>query len=161
MTQNRSTKKDSGQHHARVCSICKSPHRREIEAEFFDWIPQAQIARDFKLSSRLVIHRHARAVGLFRKRDANVRAALSAFIERGARVKVTAQSFVAAAVALSKLDEKGRSIERVESVNSFGEAFGKMTRGELRKYAEDGSLPHWFRNGSPDTQVQAMEDSND
>jgi hypothetical protein len=136
--------------HAAHCTICKSPQRREIEAEFLSWVSQAQIVRDFKLGSRQVIRRHGLAFGLFAKRDGNVRQLLGDFLERGLRVKPTGQSFVAAAVALSKLDEQGRSIERVESVNGLG-AFGKMTRGELRKYAEDGSLPSWFSKDSTDT----------
>lgn len=144
MTRERATQKASRQHHQGHCTICRSPDRQSIEAEFLSWVSQAQIARDFQLGSRLVVHRHATAMDLFKKRDANVRRALADFIERGAKVKVTAQSFVSAIVALSKLDSEGRSVERTESVNGLGPQFGKMTRGELKKYAESGELPPWF-----------------
>jgi|HubBroStandDraft_6_1064221.scaffolds.fasta_scaffold298892_2 hypothetical protein len=130
--------------HSRNCRVCRSTDREQIESDFIAWRPQSEIAKQFGLGSRLTVFRHAQALGLLQKRDANIRAAIASFIERGMRVKVTAQSFVAACSVLSKLDAEGRSVNRIETTNELIGAFSKMTRGELRRYAETGQLPQWL-----------------
>jgi hypothetical protein len=133
--------------HSKRCTICKSPARAEIEEKFCSWVPQSQIAREYKLG-RLIVYRHAVACGLFEKRDKNLKASLAHFIERGFQAKVTGASFVAAVVAYSKIDDRGRTVERITTESDDGPraAFGRMTRGELRTYAETGTLPDWFPN---------------
>ena len=93
---------DDPTRHSRNCRVCRSKDREQIEADFIAWRPQTEIAKQFKLGSRFSVYRHAEAVGLFRKGDANIRAAISNFIERGMRVKVAAQGFVSACQLLSK-----------------------------------------------------------
>jgi hypothetical protein len=139
----RTTKKASSQHHAERCAICRHRDRLTIETAFLDWTPQTQIARAHGVN-RLQVFRHARAAGLFRKRDENVRAALAAFIERGLNLRPTPQSFVHAIIALSKLDNESRTVERVELTNGLGSSFAKMTVREMENYARDGTLPEWF-----------------
>lgn len=147
--------------HSQACGICRHPQREAIEAAFLDWIPQTQIAKDFKLSDRQVVRRHARAMHLFRKRDANVRSALSSFIERGARLKPTAQAFVAACTALSKLDAEGRTVDVVEKRNSpVGAYWEQMTNAEAMEYAKNGTLPSWLSEAMRDTQVRAPRKIN-
>jgi hypothetical protein len=73
-----------------------------------------------------------------------VKAALTAFIERCARVNPSATAFVNAVVALSKLNEQGKTEERV-SVSSLNHAFDRFTRGELEKFAVEGVLPEWYK----------------
>jgi hypothetical protein len=138
----------SSPRHSERCTICKSPARAEIEEKFCNWVPQSQIARESKLGGRLMVYRHAVACGLFEKRDKNLKASLAHFIERGFRAKVTGASFVAAVVAYSKIDDRGRTVERMTTESDDGPraAFGRMTRGELRTYAETGTLPDWFPN---------------
>jgi len=80
--------------HSRVCGICQDPRREDIELEFTEWKPIAVIARERKLSQS-ALYRHFNATGLFGKRDRNLKAVLGRFIDRGYRVKVTAQSFIA------------------------------------------------------------------
>jgi hypothetical protein len=123
--------------------VCAHPRREEIEREFLEWRPQTQIAREFNLGSRLAVSRNVRACGLNQKRDANVRHALAAFVERCSRVRPTAAAFVAACIALSKLDTQGHSVERI-SMNGFDDLFHRMTRKEMLAYAEHGELPEWF-----------------
>jgi hypothetical protein len=131
--------------HSDRCTICRSPQRAEIEEQFCNWIPHTKIASDYKLG-RMIIHRHALACGLFEKRDRNLRASLAHFIERGFRARVTGPSFVAAVIAYSKIDDRGRTVERLknESDNGLHAAFSKMTRREMRTYAVTGALPDWF-----------------
>jgi hypothetical protein len=150
----RSTNIVSQTRHSRDCTICNSTHREEIEAQFVDWRSQSEIAREFGIT-RLAIWRHCRASHLFEKRDGNLRATLGNFIERCARVRPTGPSFVAAVVALSKLDSFGRSVDRVEQVGVAG-LFARMTLGELTAYAETGELPPW----ATDTAIRSTEDVN-
>jgi hypothetical protein len=147
--------------HSQACRICRHPQREQIEAAFLDWIPMAQIAKEFKLSDRQNVRRHAVAMHLFKKRDANVRSALSAFIERGAKLKPTAQAFVAACTALSKLDAEGHTVDVVEKRNSPGGEFWlEMTNAEAMAYAKTGEVPDWMKESLRDTQVRAPRKSN-
>jgi len=145
--------------HERDCSVCAHPDRREIEREFCEWKPLAAISRERKLS-RPALYRHAHATNLFESRDKNIRAALSHFIERGYKVRVTASSFIAAIQAFAKINAAGEWIEKSEKVNASPtqELFGRMTRGEMLKYAETGALPDWWPTNTP---RQAREVSSD
>jgi predicted DNA-binding ribbon-helix-helix protein len=150
------TKSTSIARHESHCQICSHARRAEIEEAFLFWESPSQIAKQFKLNRRALC-RHVRARNLLKRRDANIRVALSNFIERGMRVRVTAQSFVAACIALSKLDAEGRSIERIQSVGNNDDLFQKMTRGEMLAYAESGALPAWWKKSLPDTSAREEE----
>jgi hypothetical protein len=150
------TKSISPARHESHCQICNHARRAEIEECFLFWESPTQIAKQFNLS-RAALYRHVRARNLLKSRDANIRVALSSFIERGMRVRVTAQSFVAACIALSKLDAEGRSIERIQAVGDSGELFQKMSRGEMLSYAETGALPAWWKKSLPDTPEREAE----
>jgi hypothetical protein len=127
-----------------VCSHAKRP---EIEADFVSWRSPAAIAQEYGLADRANVYRHAHAVGLFAKRQRNVRAALERIIEKAGEVDVTAAAVVAAVQAYSKINAAGHWIDRSESV-SLNELFERMTAPELEAYAQDGALPTWF-TGSP------------
>jgi hypothetical protein len=86
------------------------------------------------------VYRHAHAVGLFPRRQRNVRTALGRIIEKAGEVDVTAAAVVAAIQAYSKINAAGQWVERSEHVN-LNELFERMTRQELETYAQDGSLP--------------------
>lgn len=129
--------------HERHCKICAHPDRDTIEEDFIAWLPQAQIVRAHKIVLS-GLQRHVRATGLIAKRDSNLGASLSRFIERCHKVRPTAASFVSAVVAFSKLDARGRTVDRTEDIGTGGsleELFLKMNRGELLHYAETGQLP--------------------
>jgi len=115
----------------------------EIETDFIGWRSPAEIAKEYRLSDRSSIYRHAHALGLFPKRQRNVRAALERIIEKAGEVDVTAASVVAAVQAYSKINAMGQWIDRSEAVD-LNELFGRMTGKELEVYAQDGTLPDWF-----------------
>ncbi len=129
--------------HKRTCSICAHARRAEIEADFISWRSPAAIAKAYKLSDRSSVYRHAHALGLFSKRQRNVRAALERIIEQAGEVEVTASAIVAAIQAYSKINGAGQWVERSEHVN-LNEMFDRMTQQELEVYARDGTLPDWF-----------------
>jgi hypothetical protein len=135
--------------HAQNCTICRHRDRVQIEQDFIAWHSQAVIAREYKLGSRLVVYRHARALGLVKKRNASVRGALCDFIERSSKVRPTAAAFVAACSVLSRLDREGRDVARVETVGGNDDLFHRMTRKEMLEYAEHGTLPEWFTGDTP------------
>jgi hypothetical protein len=61
----------------------------EIETDFIAWSSPAAIAKEYGLSDRSSIYRHAHALGLFAKRQRNVRAALERIIEKAGEVSVS------------------------------------------------------------------------
>jgi hypothetical protein len=108
------------------------------------WRSPAAIAEEYSLSDRASVYRHAHALGLFPKRQRNVRAALEHIIEKAGEVDVTASAVVAAVQAYAKINSAGEWIDRTESV-SLNELFDRMSTNELEAYAQSGALPEWFQ----------------
>jgi hypothetical protein len=129
--------------HQRNCSVCSHCEREEIEADFIAWRSPAAIAGEYGLADRASIYRHAHALGLFPKRQRNIRAALERIIERAGEVDVTASAVVAAVQAYSKINAAGQWIDRTEQV-SLNDLFDRMSTEELEEYAKRGTLPKWF-----------------
>jgi hypothetical protein len=129
--------------HRRNCSVCSHPKCPEMEADFVSWRSPSTIAQEYGLADRASVYRHAHALGLFPKRQRNVRAALERIIEKAGEVDVTAAAVVAAVQAYSKINAAGQWVDRSEHVN-LNELFEKMTQQELEAYAKDGTLPDWF-----------------
>jgi hypothetical protein len=143
----RECKADSGVslgRHKRNCSVCAHQQREEIESAFIGWRSPATIAADYGLADRASVYRHAHALGLFPKRQRNVRAALERIIEKAGEVDVTAAAVVSAIQAYSKINAAGEWIDRTETV-SLNEMFDRMSTQELEAYAQAGTLPDWFR----------------
>lgn len=130
--------------HRRNCSVCGSQRREEIEDAFIGWRSPAAIAEEFGLADRTSIYRHAHALGLFPKRQRNIRAALERIIEKAGEVDVTASAVVAAIQAYAKINAAGEWIDRTETV-SMNELFDRMSTQELEAYAQTGALPGWFK----------------
>jgi hypothetical protein len=146
--------------HKRTCSVCAHQQRAEIEGAFIAWRSPAAIAEEYGLADRASVYRHAHALGLFQKRQRNVRAALERIIEKAGEVDVTASAVVAAVQAYAKINPEGRWIDRTETV-SLNDLFGKMTDAELETYARDGTLPDWFTATVGATAGGSREDESD
>jgi ribosomal protein S14 len=129
--------------HETNCKVCQHPERAAIEDEFIAWKSPSRITKDWGFRDRTTLYRHAWATGLIEKRRRNVRAALESIIERSQDVEVTAAAVVQAVAAYARINSEGRLVERNERVN-LNQLFERMTRDELREYAESGKLPHWF-----------------
>src|SRR5271156_7183760 len=140
--------------HQRNCSVCAHHQREEIEAAFTNWRSPAAIAEEFSLADRASVYRHAHALGLFRKRQRNVRAALERIIENAGEADVTASAVVAAVQAYAKINAAGEWIDRTETV-SMNDLFDRMSTQELEAYAQTGALPDWFKGA-----VGATEDDS-
>jgi hypothetical protein len=130
--------------HQRNCSVCAHPQREEIEAAFIGWRSPAAIAEEYGLADRASVYRHAHALGLFPKRQRNIRAALERIIEKAGEVDVTASAVVSAIQAYSKINAAGEWIDRTETV-SLNDLFDRMSTQELEAYAQTGALPDWFK----------------
>jgi isopentenyldiphosphate isomerase len=139
------TKKLSIGRHRRACSMCAHPQCAEIEAAFVSWRSPGVIAKEFGLADRATVYRHAHALGLFEKRQRNVRSALEHIIEQAAEVEATASSVVAAIQAYAKLTPNGQWVDRTEQLN-LNDLFERMTVTELDLYAREGTLPKWFQS---------------
>lgn len=147
--------------HEQNCGICKHPRREDIEQAFVSWRSPAKIAEEYGLRDRSSVYRHSHALGLFAKRQRNIRAALERIIERTDDVEVNASAVVAAVVAYSKINAAGLYIERTEKLN-LNELFDRMSKAELEDYAKDGTLPLWFTQtvGQPATLEHSHEGKN-
>ena len=145
--------------HQRACSICCHVQREEIESAFIGWGSPVAIAVEFGLADRASVYRHARALGLFPKRQKNVRAALERIIEKAGEVDVTASAVVAAVQAYSKINAAGEWIDRTETV-SLNDLFDRMTSQELEAYAQTGAQPGWFRTALCATAGDSRENAS-
>jgi len=129
--------------HGAECKLCAHPKREEIERDFISWRSPASIAKQYGLRNRSTVYRHAHALGLFAKRQRNVRAALESIIERAGEVEVNAATVVSAVTAYARINARGELIERMETVN-LNALFERMSTEELDQYVKEGSLPDWF-----------------
>jgi hypothetical protein len=144
LTQTRSrTQATNLGRHRRICTVCSHARCAEIEADFVSWRSPTSITQEYGLADRASVYRHAHALGLFPKRQRNVRTALERIIEKAGEVDVTAAAVVAAVQAYSKINSAGQWVDRSEHLN-LNELFEKMTQQELETYAKDGTLPDWF-----------------
>ncbi len=145
--------------HQRNCTVCAHKRREEIEADFIAWNSPAAIATEYGLKDRATVYRHAHALGLFQKRQKNIRAALERIIERAGEVDATAAAVVAAVQAYAKINAAGEWIDRTETL-SINDLFDRMSTQELETYAQTGGLPAWFPTGATATAGRSEEDSN-
>ncbi|MDE3169570.1 MAG: hypothetical protein KGL75_05460 [Acidobacteriota bacterium] len=100
----------SGDRHQRRCTVCSHPDRADIEADFNEWACPGDIAREYGVS-RIAIYRHARAAGLFTRRERNLRFALGRFIEHVDQVWPTPDSVVRAIHAFARINDEGQWVE--------------------------------------------------
>ena len=142
--------------HRTNCSVCAHERHDEIDRDFVAWHSPIAIATEYGLSDRRVVYRHAHALGLFPKRDRNIRAALAHIIEKSGDVDVTAAAVVAAIQAYAKINAQGLWVDRSEHVN-MNELFDRMSKDELEKYARDGELPGWFTQTASVTACNTQE----
>ena len=140
--------------------MCAHQQREEIEAAFIGWRSPATIAEEYGLADRSSVYRHANALGLFPKRQKNIRAALERIIEKAGEVDVTASAVVAAVQAYAKINAAGEWIDRTETV-SMNDLFDRMSTPELEAYAQTGTLPAWFRATVGATAADSQESSSD
>lgn len=134
--------------HKRNCSVCAHPQLEEIESAFVAWRSPAAIAEEYGVADRASVYRHAHALGLFPKRQRNIRAALERIIEKAGEVDVTASAVVAAVQAYAKINAAGEWVDRTE-MTSMNDLFDRMSTEELEAYAQTGGLPEWFRAKVP------------
>jgi hypothetical protein len=131
--------------HAANCRICSHAQREEIEAAFIAWASPANIAKEYGLGDRSSVYRHAHALGLFRRRRHNVRAALERLIEQAGDVEANARAVVTAVQVYAKINSRGEWIEPDERLD-LHYLFSRMTAEEYDAYAKDGTLPTWFQD---------------
>lgn len=128
--------------HESQCRICAHPKRVQIDQDFVNWTSPTRIATGYRLS-RDSVYRHARATGLFPKRQRNVRAALEKIIEKAGEVKVNATVVVSAVSVYAKINSAGQWVAHSENID-LNQLFERMTQDELDAYARDGTMPAWF-----------------
>jgi hypothetical protein len=150
----RPKKLTSQERHARDCKVCNHKQREAIEGEWISWGDTTQIAKDHILS-RNSIYRHAEMMGLFAKRDRNIRAALGRIIEKAGAVDVTAAAVVSAIHAYAKINANGEWVDRVEHVD-LKAVFDRMSREELDLYAKEGTMPAWTKEFLGATPLQPI-----
>ena len=96
--------------HQRQCNVCLHPDCDAIEEEFLHWHNPADIAYAYKIGWRSV-YRHAHAMGLFARRDENLRFALAGIIQRSHNVTPTADSVIRAVRAYTRVTTAGEWVD--------------------------------------------------
>src|SRR5262249_18956270 len=118
------------------------------------------IAKADGLKNRASVYRHAHALGLFPKRQRNVRAALERIIEHAGEVEVNAAAVVRAVSVYARINSAGQWVERSERID-LNQLFDRMSAAELDEYAHSGKLPEWFsRNVEGATSDCSTKESN-
>jgi hypothetical protein len=98
--------------HERRCTICRHPEREAIEEAFLQWRNVKFIAREFNAAGGYsAVYRHARALGLFKKRNFTLRSALEFVIEQSERIMPTAEGLVKAIRAYTRINDAGEWID--------------------------------------------------
>jgi hypothetical protein len=143
-----------GRHQAQ-CTICLSPYREQIEQEWISWRATNRLAEEFGLT-RYAIYRHAHALGLFKKRQRNIRMALERMIERVDHADVTSSGVVSAVKAYVKITsaEEGKENQQRADLKNL---FERMSPVEREAFVCDGSLPGWFSNEIGATPIDGQD----
>lgn len=131
-----------GRHQAQ-CTVCGHPQRQEIEEKWMDWGSAYRIEKQFGVSHDS-IYRHAHALGLFSRREKNIKRALERIIERVDDTIINGSTIIAAISAYLKINSARQGTEQTQ-----GTDIKSQTEGEA--FARDGSLPEGFFNAMPET----------
>lgn len=125
-----------GRHKAQ-CSICKHPNCKEIEDAWVGWGYTVQIAREFGVS-RDSIYRHARALNLFAKREANDKVICEKVLERVDWTQFTGSNYI----SILKLHREIRLAEKKAEAERASDAktLQPDTTQQLDDPIPDGSL---------------------
>ena len=117
LTRHRNPQPIDPERHARLCSICHSENREDIEDAYLNWLGPEWIARMFsEVADRMVIYRHARATGLHEFRRRNLRAALDRVLENADSGRTSGDCALRVIKAYSNLNDDGHWTEPVQKV---------------------------------------------
>jgi hypothetical protein len=94
--------------HAQRCAVCSHPDRDAIEADFIRWRSPQIIAREYGLSDRASVYRHAHSTGLFRWRRRELGRVLEGILESAEHIPLEfSDVIIRAARIYAHLDESG------------------------------------------------------
>jgi hypothetical protein len=117
LTHNLNPQPIDPERHARLCTICHSENREDIEDAYLNWLGPEWITRMFsEVRDRMVLYRHARATGLHEFRRRNLRAALDRVLENADSGKVSGDCALRAIKAYSNLNNDGQWTEPIQKV---------------------------------------------
>lgn len=135
--------------HSRKCRICKHPDREAIESDFLRWRSSVDIAQDYGLPHHSAICRHARATGLFDRRDQTVAYALDPILEQSELVSIRATpgTIVSAVRAYAQINDEGKRLRSKRTTNIYfvtpeeisGQSTGSAP-GEKRRFSPEEFL---------------------
>jgi hypothetical protein len=148
--------------HSSQCTICRHPRRAEIERDFLDWVGCWTIVREYGLTSRNAIYRHAHAFGLFNRRDRGLKRALGRLIEQIEDVKPTAASIVSAIRLMAKLNARAEysdeaEIDEAEDSTDVAAPESPAPNQHMENRAENGSTNEVVPPAAWTTLVAARE----
>lgn len=103
------------QRHNRKCRVCNHPDRDDIEAYFIQWGSPQAISSYYKLPDGS-LRRHARAVGLYARRQQSLRSALENVLEKSTTAHVTGDTIIRAVRAYTCLTDDNHWVEPASSV---------------------------------------------
>ena len=93
--------------HARKCTICHHQDRPVIDFDYLNWRSVSQIVKEYALTHRVALYRHADATGLTALRKSRLCSVLDSIIEQAETVEVTGPTILRAMRAYSCLTKNG------------------------------------------------------
>jgi len=82
--------------HARKCTICHHKDRPVIDVDYLNWRSIQQIVKEYALTHRVALYRHAAATGLTALRKSTLHSVLDSIIEQAETVQVTGSTILRA-----------------------------------------------------------------
>lgn len=150
--------------HQLKCSICRHPHRQDIEEDFIHWGDVWSISKYYDIPDYRSIYRHVAATGLILRRRENLFAVLDRIVENVSEVTVTASNVLSAIRAYSCLDDRGRWTDPprrvVATISGEGNCVPSVGRGT--QSGEGDSVPSAERGAlrSPASAAPSPADQN-
>ena len=93
--------------HARKCTICHHKDRPVIDVDYLNWRSIQQIVKEYALTHRVALYRHAAATGLTALRKSTLHSVLDSIIEQAESVQVTGSTILRAMRVYSCLTKNG------------------------------------------------------
>jgi hypothetical protein len=134
--------------HARKCAICHHPDRADLEEAFVCWRSADLIQQDYDLPNYHTIYRHARALGLYERRQ-NLRFAAELLIEHADQAQPDANIILRAIHACARINDRGEWVEPARRLI--------VTNGNQQAALAPAPAPEFQSPSAPDPRQFAPE----
>lgn len=144
--ENKKEKRSLG--HKEWCPVCQHAEIKTIKEMFERWISPNRIGRLFNMRASYIRY-HADIFGWTKRRAESLKTRLERILEDEYTAPLSAAHVIQAAQLYAQLNEQGKMSPQQVHLTNMNELFERMTKEELLAYAEQGTLPAWFKVEEP------------